>query len=181
MWDNGDSSLIITPTLKTILIDGGNNKIDVLLPYLLDRKIKKIDYIIISHFDSDHCNGLIQILENLKVEKILISKQPQTTQEFKNIIKIAKIKKIDIETIKKDDKLIFDKYVSMDIIYPYQELIYEDLNNNSVVAKLCYQNFSMLFTGDISIEAENEIIKNKINLESTILKIAHHRSKNIKQ
>ena len=47
----GDSTLIVTPNHKNILIDGGPNTI---LPYLLDRKIKKIDYMIISHFDQDH-------------------------------------------------------------------------------------------------------------------------------
>ena len=57
----GDSTLIITPDKKTILIDGGGSEFgnydvgeSTLLPYLLDRKIKVIDYIIISHFDSDH-------------------------------------------------------------------------------------------------------------------------------
>lgn len=66
----GDSSLIITPKNKVILIDGGGSETGsynvgekILLPYLLDRNIKKIDYIIISHFDTDHvgrciiCNG----------------------------------------------------------------------------------------------------------------------------
>ena len=55
----GDSTLIITPKKKSILIDGGgNDNYDVgkktLLPYLLSRKITKIDYVIISHFDQDH-------------------------------------------------------------------------------------------------------------------------------
>lgn len=58
----GDSCLILTPSNKTILIDGGGSKdseeFDVgkstLLPYLLDRKVSKIDYMMISHFDADH-------------------------------------------------------------------------------------------------------------------------------
>jgi ComEC/Rec2-like protein len=55
----GDSTLIVTPQNKTILIDGGGSKdYDVgkntLLPYLLDRGFNSIDYIIISHFDNDH-------------------------------------------------------------------------------------------------------------------------------
>ena len=57
----GDSSLIITPMKKSILIDGGgslNDSFDVgektLLPYLLDRRITKVDYIIITHMDQDH-------------------------------------------------------------------------------------------------------------------------------
>ena len=59
MLVNGDSTLIVTPKNRTILIDGGgSNNYDigkkVLMPYLLDRKIKRIDYIIVSHFDDDH-------------------------------------------------------------------------------------------------------------------------------
>ena len=55
----GDCCLIITPNNKTILIDGGGNYSydvgkNVLVPYLLDRKVNKIDYVIISHFDDDH-------------------------------------------------------------------------------------------------------------------------------
>ena len=50
----GDSTLIITPNNKKILIDGGEGRNSTLNSYLLDRRIKKIDYIIISHFDNDH-------------------------------------------------------------------------------------------------------------------------------
>ena len=57
----GDACLIITPLNKKILIDGGGSEFGsfnvgekTLLPYLLDRRINKLDYIIISHFDSDH-------------------------------------------------------------------------------------------------------------------------------
>ena len=62
MWGNGDSILIETPSRKKILIDGGGSEIgsfdvgeQTLLPYLLDKGISKIDYIMFSHFDSDHC------------------------------------------------------------------------------------------------------------------------------
>ncbi|MCI9064144.1 MAG: MBL fold metallo-hydrolase [Clostridia bacterium] len=62
----GDSTLIVTPLNKSILIDGGGSEFgsfdvgeNTLLPYLLDRGIKQIDYIIISHFDTDHCRGII--------------------------------------------------------------------------------------------------------------------------
>ena len=56
----GDSTLIVTPNNKKILIDGGGSEgsdyvgKDILLPYLLARKIKSIDYMMVSHFDSDH-------------------------------------------------------------------------------------------------------------------------------
>lgn len=55
----GDSTLIVTPLNKTILIDGGGNESsnvgkNILFPYLLDRRIRKLDYVFISHFDTDH-------------------------------------------------------------------------------------------------------------------------------
>ena len=55
----GDSTLIVTPCNKKILIDGGGSQFydtgkNILLPYLLNRKINKLDMIIISHFDQDH-------------------------------------------------------------------------------------------------------------------------------
>lgn len=54
MWVNGDCTLIITPNHKKILIDGGDGENDTVIQYLLDKRITKLDYIIISHFDDDH-------------------------------------------------------------------------------------------------------------------------------
>lgn len=78
------------------------------------------------------------------------------------------------------DELLIEKYIKIQILWPKKEQITENiLNNNSIVAKLVYEDFSMLFTGDIEEIAEKQILseyKNNIqNLKSTILKIAHHR------
>lgn len=89
----GDSCLIITPRNKKILIDGGEGDNNVLLSYLLDRRIKTIDYIMISHFDSDHCNGLIEIIQKLNVKNVLISKQAYFCDEYRNIAGIINSKK----------------------------------------------------------------------------------------
>ncbi len=184
----GDSTLIVTPHRKTILIDGGGSKsldeFDVgkntLLPYLLDRKISRIDYMMISHFDSDHCNGLIAVLENIKVDEVIISKQAEICDEYKRIIEIIKKKKIKVLVVKAEDKIKIEKNLWIDILYPEEKLQHTDINNNSIVAKLNYNNFSILFTGDIEKEAENKIIEkygdtNKLN--ANIIKIAHHGSK----
>ena len=65
----GDCTLIITPHNKRILIDGGEGKLDILLPYLLDRRIKTIDYIIISHFDSDHVGRNFRVIKKNESKK----------------------------------------------------------------------------------------------------------------
>lgn len=173
----GDSTLIVTPKNKKILIDGGEGTPEVLLSYLLDRRINKIDYIIISHFDSDHCNGLIEIIEKIKVKNIIISRQSEESEEYKKILNIIKQKNIKVSIVKEKDKIFIEKDFYIEILNPAEELAFQDLNNNSIVAKLIYINFSMLFTGDIEKAEENLINKYKNNLKSTILKVSHHGSK----
>lgn len=173
----GDSTLIVTPKNKKILIDGGEGKTNVLFQYLLDRRINKIDYIIISHFDSDHCNGLIEIIEKMRVENIVMSKQSKESQEYKKILEIIKQKNIKVSSVKAEDKIIIEKNLYTKILNPAEKFEFQDLNNNAIVAKLVYKDFSMLFTGDIEKAEENLAKKYKNELKSTILKVAHHGSK----
>ena len=173
----GDSTLIVTPKNKKILIDGGEGKTNVLFQYLLDRRINKIDYIIISHFDSDHCNGLIEIIEKMRVENIVMSKQSKESEEYKKILEIIKQKNIQVSSVKAEDKIIIEKNLYTKILNPAEKFEFQDLNNNAIVAKLVYKNFSMLFTGDIEKAEENLAKKYKNELKSTILKVAHHGSK----
>lgn len=173
----GDSTLIVTPKNKKILIDGGEGKTNVLFQYLLDRRINKIDYIIISHFDSDHCNGLIEIIEKMRVENIVMSKQSKESEEYKKILESIKQKNIKVSSVKAEDKIIIEKNLYIKILNPAEKFEFQDLNNNAIVAKLVYKNFSMLFTGDIEKAEENLAKKYKNELKSTILKVAHHGSK----
>ena len=182
----GDSTLMITPTNKTILIDGGGNEnFDVgeriLIPYLLDRKITTIDYVMISHFDTDHIGGILSILEKLKVKNIIIATQGETSENYQQLKEIIKKKKINIIAVQQGDKITIDTDVYINILFPEEYLIQENrLNNNSIVAKLCYSHFSILFTGDIEKIPEERLVQEYHNsqiLQSTILKVAHHGSK----
>ena len=57
------------------------------------------------------------------------------------------------------DELLIEKYIKTQILWPKKEQITENiLNNNSIVAKLVYEDFSMLFTGDIEEIAEKQIL-----------------------
>lgn len=184
----GDCTFIITPYGKRILIDGGEGNSDkydygekVVFPYLLDRGIKRIDYIIASHADSDHIGGLIYVLENMKVENILIGIQPESSGQLKRLIEVANNKKIKITILEKGIIKSIDKNIELEVLWPDKsDLIIENaLNNNSLVFKLKYNNFSMLFTGDIEEIAEKKLLNlyNLSELSSTIIKIAHHGSK----
>lgn len=175
----GDCELIITPKGKIILMDSGEKE-GVLLDYLLNMQIKKLDYVIVSHFDSDHCYNLIGILKDLKVKNLIISRQAKQTDLFDNIIQECLKKKVNIITIEPPQKIEIEKSVILDFIWPCEEnFINDDLNNNSIVMKLQYKEFSILFTGDIEEKAEQMIVRKYPNgiLKSTVLKVAHHGSK----
>lgn len=180
MLASGDSTLVITPKGRKILLDGGEADQNILIPYLLARKIKTLDYVIVSHFDSDHSGEIKEVLESLKVKNLVISRQIEKTEECEKVLQIANKKKVKIIFVEAGQRLNIEKNISFTILWPNEnEIIAENpLNNNSIVAKLSYGKFQMLFTGDIEQIAEEKIVeKYGENLKSTILKVAHHGSK----
>lgn len=185
----GDSSLIITPQRKNILIDGGgssNSDFDVgkstLIPYILDRGFTKIDIVIISHFDQDHVGAILTLLQELRVGRVYISKQAENSENYEKFLKIISEKNIKVYEVMAGNKIHIEKNLYLDILWPTENLISTNaLNNNAMVFNLHYKKFSMLFTGDIEETSEKEILKlyskNKDLLKANILKVAHHGSK----
>ena len=184
----GDCTLIQTHEKKNILIDGGGSEFgsfdvgeSILLPYLLNRGINKIDYMMISHFDSDHIGGLFYIMENLKVDNIIISRQGKNSENFKKFIQIMSEKQINLIIVKRGDYVKIDGTSYFEILFPEEKQISDNvLNNNSIVAKFVSSNVTMLFTGDIEEIAEKrlcELYRNTNKLQADIIKVAHHGSK----
>lgn len=185
----GDCTFIVTPRNKTILIDGGGSSSDefdvgksTLLPYILDKGYTKIDYIFISHFDQDHVGGILSILQKIKVKKVIISKQEENSENYQKFLEIIKEKGVSVAIVKMGDRVKIENGIYFDILWPTFEQIQENkLNNNSLVMKMYYHNFSVLFTGDIEEEAEKKILETykseKNKLVSNVLKVAHHGSK----
>lgn len=122
-------------------------------------------------------------MEELKVKNVVISKQGEVSENYKKFEKIVKEKNIKVLIVGQGDRLKIENNLYFDILWPNNSKLISEkiLNNNSIVCKLKYKNFTMLFTGDIEDIAEKQILQeyNK-NLEifnSTILKVAHHGSK----
>ena len=153
------------------------------MPYLLNRKIKKIDYIIISHFDTDHCGGLLYVMEKIKVNNVIIGKQNESSDNYEKFKKIVKNKKINIRVVEMGDILKIEDELYFEVLWPMtNKMISENsINNNSLVCKMNYKKNSILFTGDIEEIAEKKILelysKNLGILKADILKVGHHGSK----
>lgn len=186
----GDCTLI-RANGKNILVDAGGSKdeksFDVgkntVFPYLLDRGIVSLDYVIVSHFDSDHCQGFNFILKNMKVKTAIICNIGQESEEYNHFVILAKENKTKIRYVQKGSIIKLGKNKIIEILYPDKNEKINDnaKNNNAIVFKLTWNKFSMLFTGDIEEKAERKILemyKNKEEkLKSDILKVAHHGSK----
>ncbi len=139
---------------------------DVIIPYLKSFGIKKLDYIIISHGDTDHAGEAINLVNNFKVEKVIFNCGEYNDLE-KEIINALNKKKI--------------KYYSciskLDDLYFLNTKEYDNENDNSNVIYTELNGYKFMFMGDASITTEKEIIS-KYNLPNIdVLKIGHHGSK----
>lgn len=124
---------------------------------------------------------MLTVIEELKVRNVIISKQGKFSENYNKFLELIKEKNIKVHIVKLGDKIKIENDVNIEILWPNEKLITSNiLNNNSLVMKLTYNNFKILFTGDIEKIAEEEIVKtytktNKLN--TNIIKIAHHGSK----
>ena len=172
----GDSSVIILPFGKTILIDTGGlylNKYNIsknkTIPYLNSLGISKIDLLILTHGDYDHMGESINLIENFKVEKAIFNCGEFNDLE-KELIKVLEKKKIKYYSCIKELNLDNSK------LYFLQTKEYDNENDNSNVIYIELDGYKFMFMGDSGIEKEKDIL-DKYNISDIdVLKVGHHGS-----
>lgn len=177
----GDAEFIEMPDKKQILIDGGP---DLSILEKIGREMafydRYIDLVILSHPEADHLNGLIEVLKRYQIGAVITNGVIRETSQYKEFMDTIKAKRIPVYIAKSGGEIDFNENIKIDILYPSENLkgkILSDSNNSSIVAKLIYNNFETIFTGDIEKSVENKLVESEIDLNSDILKIAHHGSK----
>lgn len=171
----GDSTLLITPNRKTILVDGGKESAgDEVLAYLAKRGINSIDVVVATHPDADHIGGLVPVLKNIKVSKVIDSGKVHTTQTYLNYLKLIDEKNIPMEIAKEGQKLNVDSDITIQVLNALHES--DDTNDSSIVLKVSYKQSDFLLTGDAGKNIEEEMINDGYNLEAEVLKVGHHGS-----
>ncbi|HHV94897.1 MAG TPA: ComEC/Rec2 family competence protein [Clostridiaceae bacterium] len=197
---SGDSIFIRTQGGKTILIDGGGEKgkeegepntgEQIIIPFLLDSGVTKLDLVIASHGHADHILGLYPVLEQIRVDNVILPDYKEDN-ELAKIIDICFKRNIKITYCKEGDYIFLDKFTCLYILNPQLEANRlelgkneeSSLNNNSLVLNLIYKNVKMLFTGDIEKETEELLVEtyksgNMIYdiADIHVLKVPHHGS-----
>ncbi len=181
----GSSTFIQTPQGVNIIVDGGGfsdiSSFDtgryIIAPFLWKQRVKTIDYVILTHPESDHLNGLIFILDNFNVKTLIKNSDKRDTITYKSMIQICEKHNIRVYNPLDHKKNIDLGPVRFNFFDSSPKKDIYNLNNNSLVFKLIYNDFSILFPGDIlKLREKNLSEKNDIDLSSNILLAPHHGS-----
>jgi beta-lactamase superfamily II metal-dependent hydrolase len=177
----GDSTLIVLPNGKTMLIDGGErNRDQIVLSTLEENNISRIDIMVATHPHADHIGGLIGVMNSVDVGQVIDSGQIHTTQTFQDFIEAIESNQIPISSVREGDSITLDPNVSMWVLNPHVTLFdgahnEGEFNNNSVVIKLTYGEFTAMFPGDIELETESRLAG--ANIDVDVILASHHGSR----
>ena len=188
----GDAILIKTPKGQTVLIDGGpDNKVLEKLGKYLQPLQKRIDLIILTHPHADHVSGLIEVLRRYSVGLVVLNGVYLKTDNYDQFLNAIEDNKVKVLIAEAGEAIHFDKDLEFDILSPNKNLAGlafnknsesfgtagDDVNDTSIVGKLIFNDFSIMFMADATSKIENQILAYGDNLKSDILKVGHHGSK----
>lgn len=185
---NADSFLIKTPKKKYIMIDTAHGRFgdsknafsqadSIMGKYLKDRGIKTLDLLILTHFDSDHSGGAIDIMKTAKVKKLLLNKDRDYSKTTKALFQFIRENDINTSIAKNKEMLIDEEEFRLTTFTPNFVENKND-NDNSTIVLLSYGEFDMLFMADGGVRSFNRVKKDINNNKIEILKSGHHGGKN---
>lgn len=173
----GDSSLIITPKGKTILIDAGDEAhAKKVVSYVREQGIEKLDLVIATHPDADHIGGMDKVIKNFDIGVFAMPDVSAKTNQYKQIQRELKAKKMKATRLYQGDEVQIDDDIDFEILSPVKGKKYDDTNEYSIVAKIVYKDTSFILMGDATMENEVDIINNVPDIDIDVLKLGHHGS-----
>jgi competence protein ComEC len=200
----GDSTLVTFPDGRTLLIDGGGQPAirqivprdgepdeifepdtgrvgeTVVSPFLWQRGYSRVDYILATHADTDHMQGLVDVAKNFRVRAALLARAPADDPDFNELAAVLQQRGVPIARISRGDVIVFDD-VRIEVLYP-EELRSGDPagerwdNNHSIVLRVTYGEMKFLLTGDIEGPAEKALLGEPASLKADVVKVPHHGS-----
>jgi competence protein ComEC len=184
----GDCTLVEFPQGKRMLIDGGGLYGDfdvgknIIAPFLWERRILQVDYLVVSHPEPDHYKGLLFIAQHFRPREFWHSGLTSTASSYKELLTV--IQKKGIRIVRVEDG--FTRSIGgarLEVLHPVEGWIAGGprkrgwVNNNSVVLRMAFGEHTFLFTGDIEEEAEMRLLKAGKDLRAQVIKVPHHGSK----
>lgn len=189
----GDSAFVTFPTGETMLVDGGGQmdyrgdefQTDsprigeaVVSEFLWEKGYSSVDYLVATHADADHVQGLVDVARNFHIGKLFIGAAPgNESHDLLELLSELQKHSVPIQAMNAGDQLTIGG-VQIDFLNPdATNTATASDNNGSVVMKLSLGERSFLLTGDIEREAEFAIVHRNDRLHADVLKVAHHGSR----
>jgi len=181
----GDSSLIVTPEGKTLLIDAGGptggphlSEFDVgenvVSPYLWSRGFETLDVVALTHAHSDHMGGMSAILKNFRPQALWLSVIPPN-EDLARLLAEARELGIRVEQHFDGDEFAFGG-TDMHVLAPARDWhSFRPGNNDSLVLKISYGGTAALMEGDAEALSEARMVSR--DPAAVLLKAGHHGSK----
>jgi competence protein ComEC len=176
----GDS-ILIQDGNQSILIDGGPSPQAVCTG--LSEKLpfwdRDIDLVILTHPHLDHLSGLIEVLKRYDVKQVLAPELSSDTPAYQEWLDLIKSKNIKLERAFSGRSVSLQHGARLEILNPPDQILGKtesNLENDGIVVHLKFNEISFLFTADIGQTTESKLVLQRADIQSTVLKVAHHGS-----
>ena len=179
----GDGALIVTPSGKQIVIDGGPAAGGTMLPELarhLPFFDRTIDMLVLSHPQLDHIFAFPDILRRYRVSRVLMTGVQYDLPLYNEFLQLIKEQRIPIWIADPTKDIDLGDGVTLDIVWPPPTLFgkaMKDVNNSSIIMRVMMETEGILFTGDAEEKEEHSVLTSGADLHAGILKVGHHGSK----
>ena len=172
----GDSILIKLPSQENMLIDAGDNgKEGVVIDYLKDQGVSRIDHLIATHPHADHIGGMDYVIDEFDIGHIYMPKVVHTTKTYMDVLEAIERKNLEIKSAKAGMTIPLEG-VTAEILAPDGQLESDNLNDYSIVIRLSYGQTIFLFQGDAEKLTEDYILESHPNIKADVLKLGHGSS-----
>lgn len=181
----GDCIFWQTKDGTSFLCDGGSSSVSQvgkyrIVPFLKCRGVRKLDYLFLTHMDEDHVNGVCEILEGdtgIDIGCLALPDIEEQDEKYGQIISYAEKKGITVMKFHGGMEMRADNW-SLKCLGPEEGMDGSDKNAASLVLAVEYGGFRALLTGDVEEDGERYLIENGGIGKISVLKVAHHGSKN---
>lgn len=170
----GDATLITCGGHAMLIDTGDDTKGTAIQNYLQKRSIKKLDYLILTHPDSDHIGGAPVIITKFDIDKVFVSNFEKDTKTYQKLIQALDDKRLKYTTPGVGTQYALGTAI-ITILGPNDE--YDNPNDASVACMIQNGNNKFLFTGDAGEDAENDILDGGLGILADVYKVGHHGSR----
>lgn len=170
----GDSTLIKCGGHAMLIDAGDDSKGTAIQNYLQKQNVEKLDYLVLTHPDSDHIGGAPVIITKFEIDQVFASDYRNDNPTYEKLMQALDYKRLQYTTPEPGSQYLLGTAL-ITILAPNKE--YDNINDSSIALIIRNGENSFLFTGDAGEMAEQDILNNKIDISADVYKAGHHGSK----